>query len=174
MESYAGVLSDDNIWRVVAFIRSLSSTTPTAGPPKGDASKGRDLFWGKGQCGGCHMVDTKGGRSGPNLSRVGRQRSLAFLRESITNPSAEITPGYSTVAVVLRDGKQITGLERGLDNFTVQLIDLSGRFYSFDKSQVASVKRETRSLMPPSQLAPAELDDLVAYLATLRGGSTQP
>src|SRR5579884_3390767 len=38
MESYAGVLSDDNIWRVVAFIRSLSSTTPTAGPPKGDAS----------------------------------------------------------------------------------------------------------------------------------------
>jgi putative heme-binding domain-containing protein len=123
------------------------------------------------------MVGTKGGRSGPNLSRVGRQRSYAFLRESVVNPSAEITPGYRTVSVVLGDGKKIVGLERGLDNFTVQLVDLSGHFYSLDKSGLKSVTQEKRSLMPDNYgktLTGPELDDLIAYLATLRGEVSKP
>ena len=175
MESYSGTLSDDNIWRVVAYIRSLSATT-SAAPPKGDAAKGRELFWGIGHCGNCHMVDSKGGRSGPNLSRVGRQRSDAYLRDSILNPSADITPGYGTISVTLRDGKRIVGLERGLDNFSVQLTDLAGHFYSFDKNEVTSVKRETRSLMPGNYaktLTPTDLDNLISYLSTLRGANQQ-
>ena len=119
------------------------------------------------------MVGAEGGRSGPNLSRVGRQRSAAFLRESIVDPSAEITPGYATVSVVLRDGKKVVGLERGLDNFTVQVLDLAGNFYSFEKSDVRAVTRETRSLMPANygkMFSASELDDLIAYLSTLREG----
>src|SRR5579864_8371967 len=64
MESYAGLFTDDNIWRVVTYIRSLGNTA-TASPAPGDASRGRELFWGKGNCGTCHMVGAKGGRSGP-------------------------------------------------------------------------------------------------------------
>ena len=123
------------------------------------------------------MVDAKGGRSGPNLSRVGRQRSYAYLRDSIVNPSADITPGYATVSVVLRDGKKILGLQRGLDNFTVQILDLAGNFYSFDKSEVTSVTPERRSLMPDNYgktLSTSELDDLVSYLASLRGEVSKP
>src|SRR5947209_3395914 len=56
MESYAGVLSDDNIWRVVAYIRSLGGAA-TAAPATGDAARGGELFWGKGRCGNCHMVE---------------------------------------------------------------------------------------------------------------------
>lgn len=171
MESYSAILSDDNIWRLVGYIRSLASGS-TAAPAPGDAARGQELFWGKGQCGNCHMVGAKGGRSGPNLSRAGRQRSNSYLRTSIVDPSAEITPGYDTVAVVLRDGKKITGLERGLDNFTVQVVDLAGNFHSFDKSEVTSVKRETRSLMPGNYgkvLTAAEVDDIVSYLASLHG-----
>ena len=176
MEGYSGVVSEDNIWRVVAYIRSLNGTA-TAAPIKGDATHGGELFWGKGNCGSCHMVDAKGGRSGPNLSRIGRQRSYDFLRESIIHPSTNITPGYATITVVLGDGKRITGLERGLDNFTVQLTDLGGKFYSFDKSQVKSVQRETRSLMPENYgktLTATELDDLIAYLTTLRAEALKP
>lgn len=173
MESYSSILSEDNIWRLVAFIRSLSSGSSTeATPAPGDAAKGKELFWGKGRCSSCHMVDAKGGRSGPNLSRIGRQRSYAFLRTSIVEPSADISPGYSTVSVVLRDGKRILGLERGLDNFTVQMIDLAGHFYSFDKSEVVSAQREKRSLMPDNYgktFTAPEVNDLVSYLASLRG-----
>jgi cytochrome c oxidase cbb3-type subunit 3 len=171
MESYGGTLSDENIWRLVTFIRTIgNAATPTA--VKGDVAHGRELFMGKGKCSSCHMAEGHGGRSGPNLSRIGRRRSYAYLRASIIDPSADITPGYATVAVTLRDGKKITGTERGLDNFTVQVVDLSGNFHSFDKNNVASVTHETRSLMPDSYgrvFTSQELDDLTSYLASLRG-----
>ena len=171
MESYAGTLTDDNIWRIVTYLRSL----PHAGgamPVRGDAMRGEALFRGKGQCSSCHGVDGRNSSSGPDLSRIGRQRSLENLRESIIDPSAEIDNAYRRVTVVTREGAKITGLERGMDNFSVQLSDLSGKFYSFDKDQLRSVKRETESLMPGNYgklLDATELDDLLAYLSTLRG-----
>lgn len=176
MESFGGTLSDESMWRIVAYIRSIANSD-TAPPPKGDPSRGEQLFWAKGQCGSCHMVGARGGRSGPNLSRIGRERSYAHLRTSIVNPSDEIAGGYNTVSVVLPDGRKITGIERGLDNFTVQLIDLSGKFYSFDKNAVTSVKQEARSLMPDNYgrlFTEPELDDLVSYLATMRGEVSKP
>jgi hypothetical protein len=52
------------------------------------------------------------------------------------------------------------------------MMDLSGHFHSFDKNNVASVTHETRSLMPDNYgrvFTSQELDDLAAYLASLRG-----
>jgi small nuclear ribonucleoprotein (snRNP)-like protein len=86
------------------------------------------------------------------------------------SPNADVTPGYNTITVVTRDGKTIVGVERGYDNFTVQLMDTKEEFHSFDRSGVASVKREIRSLMPVTYgatLTGAELNDLLVYLASL-------
>ena len=68
-------------------------------------------------------------------------------------------------------GKTIRGLEKGLDNFSAQLTDLSGKFYSFERSEVKSMKSETRSLMPAyaKTFSEGELTDLVSYLASLKG-----
>ena len=114
----------------------------------------------------------RGSTLGPNLSRAGRQRSLAYLRESVVSPDADITRGYATITVVTRDGKKIVGVEKNFDNFSAQLMDLSGHFYSFYKDDVTSISRERRSLMPSnySQLfSGKELDDLLAYLSSLGG-----
>ena len=110
---------------------------------------------------------------GPDLSRAGRQRSYAYLRESISSPDADITPGFATITVVTRAGQKITGVQRGFDNFSAQFVDMSGKFYSFDKSEVASIQREFRSLMPANYgrtLTPAEMNDLLAYLTERKGG----
>jgi quinoprotein glucose dehydrogenase len=170
MESYAETLSDDNIWRIVAYIRSVSRHDSVDVP--GDRARGEQLFWAKGNCGQCHMVRTRGGRVGPDLSRIGRQRSLTHLRASVVSPNEDLTPGYNLVTVVKPDGSKIVGVEKGLDNFSVQLMDLNENFHSFDRSELKSVKREFRSVMPEnygSMFDKAELDDLLAYLSSLRG-----
>jgi putative heme-binding domain-containing protein len=174
MSGFAPGIPEDDIRRMVAYIRSVNRHDTS--PPPGDPGRGEALFWQKGACGGCHRVGARGAQIAPDLTRVGRRRSLAYLRESVVAPSAAIAPGYATIQVNLPDGRTITGVEKGLDNFTVQLMDLEGRFYSFEKSAAVSVKRVPDSLMPSygGLLSPAELTDLVAYLARLRGEEVQP
>jgi len=168
MPSFEVGLGDENIWRVVSYIRS--TTRHDAEKVTGDAAAGEKLFWGKGGCGSCHRVGPRGGRLGPDLTRAGRTRSLEYLRDSVVNPNADLTPGYATITVVTKDGKKIVGVQRGYDNFSAQLMDAKENYYSFQRSEVASISRDFLSLMPGTYgklFSPAELNDLVAYLAGL-------
>jgi hypothetical protein len=57
------------------------------------------------------------------------------------------------------------------DSFTVQLRDAGGSYYSFLKSELKELRRlEGETPMPPyeGQIVGAELDDLVAYLVSLK------
>jgi putative heme-binding domain-containing protein len=168
MPSFSLGLGDENIWRMVSYLRS--TTKRDVEKVSGDPASGEKLFWGKGGCGGCHRVGTRGGRMGPDLTRVGRTRSLQYLRDSVLSPNADLTPGYNTITVVTRAGKKIVGVQRGFDNFSAQLMDAQENYYSFLKSDVSSIKREFNSIMPDSygkMFPKPELDDLVAYLTTL-------
>src|SRR6266404_5618701 len=98
MPAYADRVDVDGIWRLVAYVRSVARRdTETV---QGDAAAGEKLFWSKGACGQCHRVGGKGSGIGPDLTRVGRQRSLKYLRASVVNPDSDITPEYRTVKVV--------------------------------------------------------------------------
>lgn len=171
MAAYGGGrVEDEGIWRLVSYIRSVARHDNTT--IQGDAQPGERTFWGKGGCGACHRVGDKGSGLGPDLSRVGRQRSLAYLRTSVLKPDAYVTPGYSTITVVLHNGTKIVGVEKSFDNFSAQLMDLSGKYYSFVREDVTSMKREPRSLMPSTYeqlLNESEINDLLAYLSSLRG-----
>ncbi|MBM3774045.1 MAG: c-type cytochrome [Acidobacteria bacterium] len=174
MPSYSN-MPDEAKWHLVSFLRSIARRD--AGGVKGNVRSGEQLFWAKGGCGACHAVGARGGRLGPELTRVGRQRSLAYLRESVLAPGEDVTPGYQTVTVVTREGRKITGVERAFDNFSAQLMDSKENLHSFARSRVRSVEREYRSLMPDTYgklFSGAELEDLVAYLASLRGQAHLP
>jgi putative heme-binding domain-containing protein len=170
MAAYSGRVEDEAIWRMVSYIRSASRHDTAR--VEGDKAAGEKIFWGKGNCGECHQVGTKGASIGPDLSRTGRQRSLAYLRASVVKPDDDLTPGYSTITVVLRDGKKLSGVEKSVDNFSAQFVDLAGKYYSFRREDVTSIKQEARSLMPSFDrlLSAGELNDLLAYLNSLRGG----
>ncbi|MEX2263357.1 MAG: c-type cytochrome [Bryobacteraceae bacterium] len=170
MPGFGVNMGEDNIWRVVTYIRS--TTRKDREPVQGDASVGEKLYWGKGACGQCHRIGQRGGRTGPELTRTGRTRSLAYLRASVLTPDSDLTPGYNTVTVTTRDGRKIIGVEKGFDNFSAQLMDADERFHSFLKSDVASVTREFRSLMPQGygkMFSQTELNDLLAYMTGLTG-----
>jgi putative heme-binding domain-containing protein len=160
-------MGEDNVWRIISFLRS-TVTGRAAEKVSGDPASGDKLFWGKGSCGQCHRVGTRGGRLGPELTRIGRARTPKYLLESIVSPNADLTPGYATITVVTRDGKKITGAQRGYDNFSAQFMDAQDNYHSYLKSEVTSMEHQDRSLMPEGygkMFTKSELDDLVAYLA---------
>jgi putative heme-binding domain-containing protein len=167
-------MSEDEIWMVIAYLRTLSSP---GGPAveRGDAANGDRLFWAqdKGNCSQCHMVAGRGGRIGPNLSRIGAARSVAALEREIRKPNEVIPVGFETVTVVTRDGRRIRGARKNEDTFSIQLMTANEDILSFHKRDLTDVVPEPeRSLMPaygPERLSDAELADVVRYLRTLRG-----
>ena len=65
--------TDQSVWQLVAYLRSLSGGQRVA--VSGDASAGEQLFRARGECSSCHMVSGEGGRQGPDLSIIGDRRS---------------------------------------------------------------------------------------------------
>jgi putative heme-binding domain-containing protein len=97
---------------------------------------------------------------------------VAHLRTSLVDPDAAITPGFTVVSVTLADGKQVSGIRLNENTFSIQIRDNDGRFHSLRKSDLKAVKRDMKSSMPNFKtLSRQELDDLVAYLSSLRGNS---
>src|SRR5205807_5552266 len=84
-------MSDEEIWQVVTYIRSVEKKASAA--EMGDAAHGKELFYGAAACGTCHMVNGKGGRLGPDLSSTGASRSVEYLTESLRNPSKRLAQG---------------------------------------------------------------------------------
>jgi cytochrome c oxidase cbb3-type subunit III len=167
MPSFAS-LGSEQIWRLVTFVRSLSAVAPVL---KGDPTAGEALFWGKGKCGTCHQIGTRGERRGPDLTRGGRRSNAKYLHESIVDPNADITPGFAIITVETRDHRKISGLERWLDNFSARLVDQSGNERTFLRDEVISIDREMRSTMPDNygkMFSAADVDNLVAYIQKIR------
>ncbi|MGA7592399.1 MAG: c-type cytochrome, partial [Candidatus Sulfotelmatobacter sp.] len=62
--------------------------------PKGEVELGRQLFYGKYACQGCHIVDDKAdkGYIGPTLTHVGSRLTAAWIFQWMKNPQA-LRPG---------------------------------------------------------------------------------
>jgi len=162
-------MTDREIWQVVGYLRSLGRTA--AVKLAGDAAKGRTVYDAKG-CAACHIVRGQGAGLGPDLTDVGARRSPAYLREAVLEPGAAVPEGFLIVSVTTRDGRTVRGLRVNEDSFTLQLRDAANRFQSFRKLDLKELKKEFGvSTMPSYQtlLTDAELEDLIAYLASLRG-----
>jgi putative heme-binding domain-containing protein len=165
----SGALSERELRQTAAYVRSLGKVALK--PVPGDATRGAEVYRGKGNCTGCHSIRGEGGVSGPDLSGIGESRSAAFLRESIVNPGAAVPEGYLLVTVVPSSGTPVTGVRVNEDSFSIQIRDAGGRWYSFWKRDVPQIVRQRGKSPMPSyqgQLGETELTDLVAYLASLK------
>src|SRR5215469_2194011 len=161
---------DQEIWRLAAFVKRLGSQGLEEKAP-GDAAAGKTVYDTKGGCAGCHMIDQRGGILGPDLTRVGRRRSLKYLEESIISPEADLPLAYRGVRVVTASGETVTGIRLNEDDISIQLRDMSGNLRAFLKDKVKEIRRDQPSLMPAyrTALGKQEIEDLVAYLSSLKG-----
>jgi putative heme-binding domain-containing protein len=171
-------MTDEEIWQIITYIHSVELKAPTK--PLGDAARGKQLFYGDGNCSLCHMVEGKGGRLGPDLSGVGGSRTGEAIIDSVRHPSHHLAWGltestkefpqeYETITAVTEDGKQIKGVVLNEDNFTVQVMDTDEQIHLLDKDKLRSFEKSRKSMMPEYNqdlLPDKDLEDIVSYLVS--------
>jgi len=177
----SSTLSEREEVEIVAYLRNLDSTT-TSEKVAGDPDTGRALYNSSG-CPDCHMIAGQGGSIGPDLTRIGAMRGGTNLKARLEDPGANLPKvgegpfgnrwtQYLMFRVVEQDGRVVEGMRVGEDSFTIVLKDASGKFHGFWKPDLRSLEKEPgKSFMPSfkNTLSPAQLDDVVAYLVSLKG-----
>jgi 6-phosphogluconolactonase len=181
MPRFGGRLADNDVWKVAAYIRGLRGTAIDA-PAVGDAASGGQIFWGKGECGNCHVVNGKGGLVGPDLTNLAGTRKTTSIVDALTKPLHRVfgdggaipkilipNTTYQPVRITAADGRVVTGVLKNEDSYSLQVMGTDNELHMFDRAKV-SVVYETRTLMPTDydkRLAPEEFKNLLAYLTRL-------
>jgi len=172
--------TDNEQRQLIAYVRSLSRTAPVSGV--GDPQKGIAVYQRTG-CSSCHVIKGEGGTVGPELTLIGAQRGPDYLRQAILDPGAVLPHGsqpvparnldeFLPVRIVTREGREVRGARINEDTFTIQLRDSNGQLYSFRKTELRQIEKESgKSLMQSykDRLSASEVGDLVAYLYSLGG-----
>jgi putative heme-binding domain-containing protein len=176
----ATVINDLQIGALAAYVLAMRTGST---PASSGAARGAELFRTKGKCLDCHRLNGEGRPLAPDLSAIGRDRDTTWLRRALTDPRADIydsfggyrwtiqlPDNYLLVEVTTTKGERVAGSRLNEDAFSVQLRDGEGRIRSFLKSELANLqKRWGESPMPSYKdvFSASELDDIVAYLASL-------
>jgi len=162
-------LTDPDVWRLVGYVKRLGSARAPEEKAGGDANAGQAIYERQG-CAACHRIHGSGGDLGPDLSAIGAPSSLRYLRESLINPNAYIALGYRSVTVTNLSGATVRGIHLNEDDYSIQIRDADGNPRSFLKSELKKINYERGSLMPAyNALSERDLDNLLAYLKSLRG-----
>jgi mono/diheme cytochrome c family protein len=82
------------------------------GAVEGDPAAGKQVFTSAG-CTSCHTLSAAGStaQTGPNLDEGLKGKDAAFIRESIVNPDAEVTEGFSKDLMPETYGEQLSDEE---------------------------------------------------------------
>ncbi|RYI32673.1 MAG: c-type cytochrome, partial [Acetobacteraceae bacterium] len=134
-----------------------------------DPRRGETLFFLTSGCASCHRAGDRGINFGPDLSRLGDRMEAKFIIESMLEPNAVITEGFSA-HLVEADGKSYFGTL--LSTGRVLKLGLAGG-QTVEIASDTITKHETPpvSPMPPqgALLGPQEVADITAWLLNPRG-----
>jgi putative heme-binding domain-containing protein len=143
-----------------------------AGLAVGDIQRGNTLFFGaKAICSTCHTAQGRGGKIGPDLSRIGAIRSPRDLLEAIVFPSASFARGFEPYVITPAAGRVHTGIIGREAADAVFLYDSKREEARIPRGEIDELRQAELSIMPDGldgQLQPEELADLVAILRSLQ------
>jgi putative heme-binding domain-containing protein len=154
---------------LAAYVRSLSKIPSE--PLPGDTVRGARVY-ANGGCSNCHIVAGAGFGYGPELSNIGIRRSAPYIRKAVVKPGATMPEGFLLVEATTPAGDKIEGIRVNEDTFSIQIKDATGQFHSLRKQDLKELQKLRGETPMPSYegvFNTSELDDLVAYLASLGG-----
>lgn len=135
---------------------------------KGNWLHGRRVFFGAGGCATCHTVRGEGIAFGPDLSNLVHRDRESVIHD-ITKPSATINPDMTGSLVKFKDGPEVAGLVRTLNDSEIVLRLPANAELKRPRNEVVSIEPMRDSLMPETfgaNLTPAQMEDLLTFLLT--------
>lgn len=176
MLSFKGEFSEEQIWKLVAFVMSDEKSTPDAKPEAsaadkqslrtppgsaestaaastGSAQAGKSLFFDSSHsksCRQCHSFQGEGTPIGPDLSKVG-SRSPRELLMSIVLPRYVKFGPYSPLKLTLKNGDKIIGIKKEEDDESIRVYDtteLPAVVRTIQKTDVVKLDSTGESVMP--------------------------
>jgi len=147
----------------------------------GNAAAGRRLFFSArgARCGVCHQYGGRGGKIGPDLTRIGQslgRQKLAReqLLASILQPSREIAPHYQPWVLQLDSGKTITALRlhKSGDWGAEIYADAAGKVFELQGAEIELRQASDVSIMPAGleeMVSNDQLRDLLEFLINREG-----
>ena len=138
----------------------------------GNAANGKKIFLERveASCARCHKVGPDGGEVGPILDGIAEKQTREYLLESLVAPNAKIAPGFESLTVVLKDGRNFAGVAKAGGPDEVVINSPEDGVMKFKKADVAKVTKG-QSAMPDTMilvLSKRDIRDLVEFLASLK------
>lgn len=164
-------LEEDDIWRILLFVRTFAEKASEGCDAGGDVASGKRIFDSQGSCLACHTVGDKGGRLGPDMSFAGEQFTNEQLRDALLEPTRDVARRYRNVRLVTPEGERVEGVAMNENGYNIFVMDRSENIRSFRKDELQSLELPEESLMPAygDLLSEDDLTNLIAYLCTLQG-----
>jgi len=133
---------------------------------KGNLENGRQLFFGKAICWGCHMIGAEGGKLGPDLTSIQNDRSAHDLLEAIIYPNASFVREYETYQIKTKTN-EYTGVIQEQSPEAVMLKTGPQTTVRIPRKDIISTKVMDVSMMPQGLdklLSEQEMADVMAFL----------
>jgi putative membrane-bound dehydrogenase-like protein len=134
----------------------------------GDIRRGQAVFHHtKTACFACHAIGYVGGRTGPDLTAIGKVRSDRDLLESILFPNISLVRSYESVTVITKDGLSHNGLIQSETADQIVLATGPNQEVRLARADIEEQQPSRTSIMPAGldkQLNEQELADLLAFL----------
>jgi len=159
-------LGEIKLHSVQSYLRFLQAKT-AGKADTGISMQGKVLFFGKGQCSGCHAMGGDGRFISTDLSDYAYDHNADEIRAAIVSPQEQKAMPHTSVNVTTNAGQHVSGLIRNENNSSLQIQDPDGHFYLFLKSDLGSVERSQAPSMPADykqKLSSTEVEDLVSYI----------
>lgn len=138
---------------------------------QGNRDRGEWLFHQRGGAGcfNCHRLDGHGNAFGPDLSNLGQRANTRHVAQSMVDPNAVITEGFSQHRIETEDGEH-AGILLEESGLSVTLGLATGQREIIPKKKIRARQIAKTSAMPAydTVLLPGQVADLVAYLLAPR------
>ncbi|WP_170110334.1 HEAT repeat domain-containing protein [Flavilitoribacter nigricans] len=137
----------------------------------GDERMGRRIFFRNetAQCVRCHVVNEGGGAVGPELTHIASQLDRKDLLLALVAPNDRIAPGYGTILLKLKDGKEVAGI---LEEETESALKV--KVGNDPVRNIAKSEIQEREMLPSGMFNMADIldknqiRDVMAFLVTLK------